>query len=155
MVLNVADGQVGVHHLRHLPCITACCIDDGFRNDDAFLGHYLPFTGRQRIDIDNTVMPDDPGAHIACAASHRVGKTRRISMAVVARQAPARTPSVDINGLSFLIWSTPMISIWNPTLSAIPLTYLNQSRSRSVNANRTLPDVCQLTDCPVSSSSLL
>ena len=94
VVLDIADRQVRAHHLRHLSGIAAGRVHHAFRNDDAVFGYHFPFAGGQGVDVDDTVVPDNPGAHVARAARHGVGQPRRVRVAVV----PGPRPGQDAVG---------------------------------------------------------
>ena len=67
--------------------------------------------------------------------------------------APARTPSTLTKGLICLIFSGSMISQWKPMSLPTLATWWNHSTSAGLKANRMPPHPCQLTYCPVFSSS--
>ena len=92
VVLDVVDGKVRSHHLRHLPRVAAGRVDHGLGNDAALLREDFPFAARSRVDACHPVVPHDPGAQVARSPGHRVAEPGRVGVAVVggSRHRPAR-----------------------------------------------------------------
>ena len=84
VVLDVADGKVCSHHLRHLPGVAAGGVDHDFGNDAPLFRHQFPFAARQRIDAGHSVVPHYPGAQLPRPPGHRLAKPGRVGMTVVA-----------------------------------------------------------------------
>ena len=84
MVLDIADGQVRSHHLRHLPGEAAGGVDHGFSDDRAVFRHDFPFIAGTGIDAGHPVAAHDPGAHLARPPGHGLAKPERVGMTVIA-----------------------------------------------------------------------
>ena len=83
MVFHIGNRYIGSDHLRHLTSKTARRINDDLRRNLAQFCIDLPLARRQTINIRHTIMAHNFDAHIGGAPGHRVGQSRRISVAIV------------------------------------------------------------------------
>ena len=84
MVLDIADGKVGAHHLRYLPGEAAGGVDHGFGDDRALFRDHFPFAARPALDAGHPVAPHSPCALGARSPGHGLAQSERVGVTVVA-----------------------------------------------------------------------